>query len=872
MKAPATPTGQKNTVRKKKSSQLWPLRRALAAAQKARTSRTATPTNPATSHVNQISAGTAGTLLGGVGRPPRPAATLGGVMPASTRTEPPEGTGGARRAALVEVRLATGPWALTVAPAPGSDGPTVVAGPVGVRPGPPAPAAAALASCADPPWTGWRWAAEVAEVTGGDLRRAVLHPEGRPDDSVTVTVAPADEGTVAVEVVSAGAAALAQCFTAAPGERFLGFGERSHAHCLERAVVEHYVGEGPYQPHEYPFLGDMVPPWGLRQRLDATYFPMPWVLSTRGYGVLVDNTELSYTRLRTEHDDTWSVEVAADRLGYRLFWGPTPLDALARMTAAAGRQPAPERWFFGPWFQTGHDNHVPLEEERRQLELLAGTASSAAETHCRYLPVGEDRGHEDAERARTAQFHAAGKAVLSYLNPLVSRDYPEAFDAAAGAGALQQRRGGGDYVFRAYAGGRQPPHTEEAQYDFTAPAGVACWGAVAERLVAAGYDGWMEDFGEYTPLDAVQSDGSSGTAAHNRYPTDYHAAAAEVADGLEGRTGRRLARFVRSGFTGTAAVAPIVWGGDPTTSWGFDGLKSALTEGLSMGASGVAVWGSDTGGFCSTEDRLTPELLRRWIQFSAFCPVMRTKSQGIEIPPYRRPQIWDDEVRPTWDRYARWHLALNDYLMAAADTYRRTGRPIMCALELEHPDLTCDDQYLLGPDLLVAPVLEPGATARSVLLPEGRWIDLFDASRALEGPGRVEEAVGPDDICVYARGGSVVALLPDDVDSLSPYAPAPPDRRTLLVNPGGDWSGPLGPGITATLEDAGGALTLELDAPRPFTFEVRVALRGTADTRRDGPLGGDGGAFVATVEDHARFTVGGVSAAPGITTTGDGGR
>ncbi|MGH7750223.1 MAG: TIM-barrel domain-containing protein, partial [Candidatus Dormibacteria bacterium] len=354
---------------------------------------------------------------------------------------------------------------------------------------------------------------------------------------------------------------------------------------------------------------------------------------------------------------------------YTVYAGPAPLDALRRYTAATGRQPAPARWFFGPWYQSGHANHVPLEEERRQVEALRGAAASVVETHCRYLPLGEDRGHEDAERDRTAFLHSQGLAVLSYINPLVGEEYAEAFEPAVRDRALQRDRSGRPYLFRAYAGGRVPPHTNETQYDFTSPRAAPCWAEVAERIVAAGYDGWMEDFGEYTPLDAVAADGSTGVAAHNGYPTDYHRAAASAAADLEHRYRRRLARFVRSGWTGTAAVAPIVWGGDPTTSWGFDGLPSAVIEGLSMGASGVAMWGSDTGGFISTLDRLTPELLRRWIQFSAFCPVMRTKAGGIEIPAYERPQIWDAGVLPSWRRWARWHTRLNDYLMAAHDTY-----------------------------------------------------------------------------------------------------------------------------------------------------------------------------------------------------------
>jgi alpha-glucosidase len=419
-------------------------------------------------------------------------------------------------------------------------------------------------------------------------------------------------------------------------------------------------------------------------------------------------------------------------------------------------------------------------------------------------------------------------AALSYINPLVGEEYGEAFEPAARAAALQRNRSGRPYLFRAYAGGRVPPHTNETQYDFSSPRATIRWAEVAERIVTAGYDGWMEDFGEYTPLDVAASDGSTGVAAHNRYPTDYHRAAATAAEEFEQRYRRRLARFVRSGWTGTAAVAPIVWGGDPTTSWGFDGLASAVIEGLSMGASGVAMWGSDTGGFMSTLDRLTPELLRRWIQFSAFCPVMRTKAGGIEVPAYDRPQIWDPDVLPSWRRWARWHTRLNDYLMAAHDAYRATGRPIMCALELVHPDIgPVRDQYLLGEHLLVAPILEPGCTARRVVLPEGRWMDLVDPGRSFTGPAEIDVEVGPDDIPVFVRAGAVLALLPEDVDSLSPYVAGPDDRRNVLAlvgEPGQSWTGSIGPDLSCRSETGESSWLLELSAPRPFAWEVSAWL------------------------------------------------
>jgi len=700
---------------------------------------------------------------------------------------------------------------------------------------------AARPSDADPPVGGeYRITRARSEERAAGGYRAALETNHPGAPAAAVDIRPGAEGTVSVTVWVERAAVVSQRFAARDGERFLGFGERSHAVSLDRGVVENYVGEGPYQPHEYPFLADIVPPWAIRNRRDATYFPLPWVLSTLGYGVSIDQDDLSYIRLRTDSADSWSIEAEANQLRYTVYAGPAPLDALQRYTAAAGRQPAPARWFFGPWYQSGHANHVPAEEEQRQLDALSGAAASAVETHCRYLPLGEDRGHEASERARTAAFHARGLATLSYINPLVGTAYPEAYEPAAQARALQAHQSGEPYLYRGYAGGRVPPHTSETQYDFSTPQGRACWTDVAERIVAAGYDGWMEDFGEYTPLDVVTADGRTGPAAHNRYPTLFHAAAAAAAAGLEERHGRRLARFVRSGWTGTAAVVPIVWGGDPTTSWGFDGLASAVTCGLSMGASGIAMWGSDTGGFMSTRDRLTPELLRRWIQFSAFCPVMRTKAGGIEVPEYDRPQIWDADVLPSWRRWAGWHTRLNDYLMAAHDTYRATGRPIMCALELVYPDLEpVADQYLLGPDLLVAPVLEAGCALRRVILPPGHWSDLFSPGRTFSGPGVISVEVGPDDIPVFVRGGAILALLPDDVVSLSPYAPDLPDRRSVLAfagDAGQRRAGYVGPGIWCCSQWGDDSWSLELSAPRPTEFEVTAWLPGApAEVECDGP-------------------------------------
>ena len=173
----------------------------------------------------------------------------------------------------------------------------------------------------------------------------------------------------------------------------------------------------------------------------------------------------------------------------------------------------------------------------------------------------------------------------------------------------------------------------------------------------------MEDFGEYTPLDSRSANG------HERRPrctTSTHAST--TARRRTSRAARAAARRASSapGWTGVAPCAQIVWGGDPTVGWGFDGLASAVTNGLTMGLSGVSTWGSDIGGFFALgANALTPELLTRWVQFGAVSGVMRTQANGIALPARPRPQVWDADQIGNWRRYAKLRTQLYPYIDAA---------------------------------------------------------------------------------------------------------------------------------------------------------------------------------------------------------------
>ncbi|MFL5782315.1 MAG: TIM-barrel domain-containing protein [Thermoleophilaceae bacterium] len=630
----------------------------------------------------------------------------------------------------------------------------------------------------------WRHATRVvSQSTGGGTYRAELATTD-PLRRLRVRIERAGSGVIRVSAAvvgpsTAGVSRMGIAFQAPRGERQLGFGERSNAVNQRGNTVESYVSDGPYQPEERPAIAGFVPPPGFHPRDDATYFPMPWLLSTRGYGFLLDGFATSDFRLGSDSPGAWSAEADGAAISFRVFAGPRPAGVLRRMSAAVGRQPrAAAPFYLGPWFQPPGDDRASIERLRR-----ADAPASVANTYTHYLPCGAQQGARGAERARTALFHSAGLAVTTYFNPMICTDYHPVWDRAVDEDVVTKNAAGQPYTYK-YTGSTV---FFVGQMDFTAPRAQTFWNGLLGEAVRDGYDGWMEDFGEYTPADARSHDGTPGALMHNRYPVLYHRGARRYAKIAP----RPLARFNRSGWTGAARWSQIVWGGDPTTGWGFDGLRSAVYQGLTMGLSGVSLWGSDVGGFFSLgHNALTPELLMRWIEVGMASGVMRTEANGFDLPPKDRPQISDPAVLPVWRRYAKLRTQLYPYLRAADARYGRTGMPIMRHLALAFPGdaraARRDDEYMLGPDLLVAPVLEPGARRRKLYLPRGRWVDLWRSAAFRSRPGALRLArprvlAGGRTVTVpaplaqlplFVRAGATITLLPPDVDTLAGYGKA----------------------------------------------------------------------------------------------------
>jgi alpha-glucosidase (family GH31 glycosyl hydrolase) len=765
-------------------------------------------------------------------------------------------------AGALKLRVTENPWNMTFFDAagesvlvelPGSDDGAV--GGLGVHVGPPLPGNGqreALPPLVDgmpstPPALDEGWiratgvesstyegATYIATVSTTDPNRRLLvraGPDPEVEGAIEVTVAPIDVD---------GVQALSIGFVAESEERFVGFGERSNAVNQAGWDLEHYVADGPYYDgQEYAVMGEVLPPAGLRWRADSTYFPIPWLLSSRGYGVLIDNDEISYHRVRSVSQDAWVMEVETSEMRFRVFGGPKPVDALRRYTDAVGRQPsnyAP--WFFGPWLQTERDEQI---DEFRQADV----PTSLNATYLHYLPCGAQQGREDEQPIRTAFNHEMGVAIHTYFNPMICVSYEPAFGIADDMGALIEHQDGTTYVYD-YSSNLGNSF-EVSQFDFKSEHGVAAYQALTDEALDDGYDGWMEDFGEYTPLDAVSADGATGTRFHNRYARDYHCGVYEATRDVD----RPIARFTRSGWTGSPACSPIVWGGDPTTGWDYDGLESSIYRALSIGASGVGIWGSDIGGFFAMFGRsLSDELFDRWIAYGGLSVVMRSQKNGVELTPHDRPQPWYPSHQPIWRRYAKLHTQLYPYLQAAAEDYYATGQPIMRHHVLTHPDdsqaTARDDQYMFGPSILVAPVYVEGATERELYLPSGSWVEWWRSvsyqeqggaftltETTIRDGGRSVSVPAPvDEIPMFIEAGAIIPMLSPDVFTLAEYGDNPDivhasDRDGflhVLGFPHGETSGRFYDDGTWTSAESEGDWRLTITNDRERTIHLEAAM------------------------------------------------
>ncbi|MFF7497798.1 glycoside hydrolase family 31 protein [Streptomyces rubiginosohelvolus] len=558
------------------------------------------------------------------------------------------------------------------------------------------------------------------------------------------------------------------------------------------------------------------------------------------------------------HDNSWAGRVVLregeegagsghDRPGaceVRMEGGPlrcwvvvgTPARVLQGWTALTGAPALPPSWALGP--QHARWGFGSQEEVRRVVD---GYRERELPLSVLHLDIDHYDGHRvftvDRERfpdlpALAKELRGGGVRLVSIVDPAVKAEPGDAvFDAGrevGGRGAYVRDARGRVVVGEVWPGACVYP-------DFTAPVVRDWWGSLYEERLAQGFSGVWHDMNEPVSFAAfgdpslprsarhvLEGAGGDHREAHNVY------ALAMARAGYEGllrlRPEERPFLFSRSGWAGMQRYGGT-WSGDVSTGW--QGLRASLSLVLGLGLCGVPYSGPDVGGF---DGFPSPELYLRWFQLGAYLPLFRTHS-AIDAG---RREPW--EFGPEVLEHARGALVererLHPYFVSLSQVARLTGapyvRPVWWGAPGDRALRECEDAFLLGDALLVAPVLEPGVRRRAVRLPRGRWYDTA-TGRAYEGPGQVLVDAPLSGVPVLARAGAVIPVRDADGEpELEVWAPAP--GRTgggLVVRDAGDGWAEAGVERYATRWE-GGRVVVERDGGEG-EVGCRVRVRGVAD-------------------------------------------
>jgi alpha-D-xyloside xylohydrolase len=481
---------------------------------------------------------------------------------------------------------------------------------------------------------------------------------------------------------------------------------------------------------------------------DQAYKNVPFYLSDRGYGVFVDHPERVSFELGTEVVSRAQFSVEGQALQYYVIAGPTPKDVLRRYTALTGRPARVPAWSYGLWLSTSFTTSY---DEQTVLSFVDGMAErglplSVFHFDCFWMRpfhwtdlVWDPATFPDPE-GLLARLHDRGLKVSVWINPYIAQR-SRLFSEGRDRGFLVRRADGSVWQIDEWQPGM-------ALVDFTNPDAVAWFQRHLREVLGQGVDAFKTDFGERIPTDVVWHDGSDPQRMHNYYTHLYNRTVFDVLAAERGEGEAVL--FARSATAGGQRF-PIHWGGDCEST--FVSMAESLRGGLSLAASGFGFWSHDIGGFEGTPD---PAVFKRWLAFGLLSSHSRLHGSNS----YRVPWAFDEEAVEVTRRFTALKLTLMPYLAQAGVEAHETGVPVMRPMVLEFPDdlgaQTVDTQYMLGPDVLVAPVFSASGDV-DVYVPEGTWTSLLDGSQ-VTGPGWVHQVHGFDSVPVYQRPGSVLPV------------------------------------------------------------------------------------------------------------------
>ncbi|GAA0999503.1 alpha-xylosidase [Subtercola frigoramans] len=548
---------------------------------------------------------------------------------------------------------------------------------------------------------------------------------------------------------------------------------------------------------------------------EQAYKNVPFYLTNRGYGVFVNyQGHVSY-EVGSESVERVQFSVPGESLEYFVIYGATPKEILERYTALTGRPAQVPAWSYGLWLTTSFTTNYDEETVTGFIDAMAERELPLSVFHfdCFWMREfnwsdfeWDTRVFPDPE-GMLARLHEKNLHVCVWINPYIAQR-SQLFAEGKALGYFVMRPDGSVWQWDLWQAGM-------ALVDFTNPDATAWYQSKLRVLLDQGVDAFKTDFGERIPLEVDYFDGSAPERMHNHYTHLYNQAVFEVLQDARGEGDAVL--FARSATAGGQQM-PVHWGGDSTSS--YESMAETLRGGLSLAFSGFGFWSHDIGGFEGTPDA---GVFKRWTAFG----LLSSHSRFHGSDSYRVPWVFDEEAVDVTRVFTKLKLALMPYLYAAGLEATAVGTPVLRPTQLEFPSDPgtghLEAQYLLGAELLVAPVFTAGGSVE-FYLPAGTWTNYF-TGETVAGPVWRSEQHGYLTLPLYVRDGAVLPVGArtdrpdyDYLDRLTlelyPSSSAEQATRELVV------TNPDGTTAQFLIERSSEQLRVTSSSDRPWSIKV----------------------------------------------------
>jgi alpha-D-xyloside xylohydrolase len=459
---------------------------------------------------------------------------------------------------------------------------------------------------------------------------------------------------------------------------------------------------------------------------EQAYKNIPFYMTNKGYGVFINDTGKVSLEIGSEKTSRVQFCVSGEILEYFIIYGPQPKEILERYTKLTGRPTMPPEWSFGLWlstsFTTSYDEKTVMSfingMEERKIPLSVFHFDCFWMKGFNWCDFIWDKETFDDPKSMLSRIKSKGIKICVWINPYIAQR-SALFEEGKKCGYFLKRQSGAVYQTDQWQAGM-------AIVDFTNPQAVKWYTDHLEKLLNMGVDCFKTDFGERIPEDAVYFNSGDPRRYHNFYAYLYNKAVFELLERKRGKGEAVL--FARSAAAGCQKF-PLHWGGDCEST--FEAMAETLRGGLSLGLCGFGFWSHDIGGFEGTPNAA---LFKRWLAFG----LLSSHSRLHGSYSYRVPWNIDEESADVCRFFAELKLRIMPYLLKTSKEAHERGIPVLRAMFLEFPDdPSCaylDRQYMLGEDLLVAPVFSENNEV-TYYLPKGDWKQLITGEKVKNTQG-----------------------------------------------------------------------------------------------------------------------------------------